>query len=292
VKLERLAIFGVGLIGGSFAAALKQAGAVQHVVGVGRSRANLERALELRVLDAVADDPRSAVRDADLVLIAVPVEQTERVLSEIAPHVPASCVITDAGSTKQDVIGAARRALGSTLVRRFVPGHPVAGAERSGVEAASAALYRDRLVVLTPTPDTDAAAIACVQSAWRSCGARLVEMAAKRHDEVFAAVSHLPHLLAFALVEMFAARPRAEELFGFAGAGFRDFTRIAGSSPEMWRDICIANREALLAELDAYLAALQALRHHLTAADAQALERIFEDARAARSRWLRGPSSD
>jgi prephenate dehydrogenase len=292
VKLQRLAIFGAGLIGGSFAAALKQAGAVEHVVGVGRSRANLERALELQVIDTIAIEPRSAVRDAELVLIAVPVQQTEQVLSEIAPHVSASCVITDAGSTKQDVVAAARRALGSSLIRRFVPGHPIAGAERSGVEAASAALYRDRLVVLTPTPDTDGAAIACVRSAWGLCGARLVEMDAKRHDEVFAAVSHLPHALAFALVQMYAARPHAEELVGFAGAGFRDFTRIAGSSPEMWRDICIANRDALLAELDAYLSALQALRHHLAAGDAEALERIFQDARAARSRWLSGPSSD
>jgi prephenate dehydrogenase len=285
-------VFGVGLIGGSFAAALKQAGAVQHVVGVGRSRANLDRALELDVIDSIATNPESAVCDADLVLIAVPVQQSERVLSKVAPHIPASCIITDAGSTKQDVIAAARRALGPATMRRFVPGHPIAGAERSGAEAANAALYRDRLVVLTPTSDTDPAATACVQAAWRLCGARLVEMSAERHDAVFAAVSHLPHALAFALVDMLAARPHAEDLFAFAGAGFRDFTRIAGSSPEMWRDISIANRDALLAELDAYLTAVQMLRKHLAAGDIQALERIFENARSARARWLRGPSSD
>jgi prephenate dehydrogenase len=196
-------------------------------------------------------------------------------------------VITDAGSTKQDVVAAARRALGPG-VARFVPAHPIAGAELSGAQAASATLYRGRLAVLTPLPETEPRACALVEALWRACGARTVRMTPQRHDEVFAAVSHLPHALAFALAHMLAGRPDAQQLFGFAGAGFRDFTRIAGSSPEMWRDICLANRDALGAEIAAFQKALEALAAHLERGDAQAIERMFEDARAARSRWLQG----
>jgi prephenate dehydrogenase len=285
LRIERLAVFGVGLIGGSFAAALKAAGAVGHVTGVGRGRANLERALVLGVVDEIATDPRSAVQEADLVLIAVPVQQTAPVLAAIAPHLSARTVLTDAGSTKQDVIAAARAALGGR-VRQFVPAHPIAGAELTGVDAARAALYQGRKVVLTPLPETDAEASALVESAWQTCGARTVRMSPQRHDAVFAAVSHLPHALAFALVHMIAARGDADELFAQAGAGFRDFTRIASSSPEMWRDICVGNRDALLAEIDAYAQALAALRALVAAGDAAGIERVFSAARAARNRWL------
>jgi prephenate dehydrogenase len=286
-KLRQLAVFGVGLIGGSFAAALKRAGAVERVVGVGRGRPNLERALELGVIDAIAQDAASALQGADLALVAVPVQQTERVLAQIAPHLPPDCVLTDAGSTKQDVVTSARRALGERIAQ-FVPAHPIAGAERSGVEAASATLYRGRLVVLTPLAETDAGAAALVESAWRACGARVLRMTEQHHDQVFAAVSHLPHALAFTLVHMIAQREQAQELFSFAGAGFRDFTRIAGSSPEMWRDICLANRTAIGVELAAFQAELSALASHLERADAQALEQLFESARSARARWLHG----
>jgi len=286
-QLRKLAVFGVGLIGGSFACALKQAGAVQAVCGVGRSRSNLERALQLGVIDEIASDAQSAVADADFVLVAVPVAQTDRVLREIAPYLPPDCVVTDAGSTKQDVAMAARQALGAKR-RQFVPAHPIAGAELSGVEAASPTLFRGRLVVLTPLDDTPSDACARVESAWQICGARVTQMTPKRHDQVFAAVSHLPHALAFALVEMIAKRPDAQELFSFAGAGFRDFTRIAGSSPEMWRDICVANREALLSELSAFQAALATLTEHIRSGEASDIEALFRDARSARDHWING----
>jgi prephenate dehydrogenase len=285
VKLGRLTVVGVGLIGGSFALALKRAGAVERVVGLGRSRANLDRALALGVIDEIAPDAASACLGADLVLLAVPVAQTAPMLRQLAPHLPSDCVVTDGGSTKQDVVAAAQAELGARLPY-FVPAHPIAGAEQSGVEAASAGLYDGRLVVTTPLPQTAASAVRMVEAAWTACGARVVQLTPQRHDEVFAAVSHLPHALAFALVEMIAARPEAQQLFSFAGAGFRDFTRIASSSPEMWRDICIANRPALLREIEAFRAALEALAQHLRAGDAQALARLFERARDARDSWL------
>jgi prephenate dehydrogenase len=194
-------------------------------------------------------------------------------------------VVTDGGSTKQDVVAAARAALGGRLPR-FVPAHPIAGAEHSGVEAASAALYQGKLVVLTPLPETDPDALATAQAAWQASGARVLQLTPQRHDEVFAAVSHLPHALAFALVEMIAGRPDAQQLFSFAGAGFRDFTRIASSSPEMWRDICLSNRGALLAELDAFQAALHSLAECIRTGDAEAIAALFERARVARNRWL------
>jgi prephenate dehydrogenase len=288
LKLRKLAVFGVGLIGGSFAAALKQAGAVIRVVGVGRSRANLERALELGVIDEIANDARAAVRGAEFVLVAVPVQQTGALLAQIAPHLEPDCVVTDAGSTKRDVAVAARECLGGKLAQ-FVPAHPIAGAERSGVEAATASLFQNRLVVLTPLAETSPEACSRVEAAWRLCGARLVQMDPLRHDQVFAAVSHLPHALAFVLVSMIAARPDATELLSFAGAGFRDFTRIAGSSPEMWRDICVANRDVLLHEIEAFQAELAALAGSIRDGDGAGVQGVFEAAQAARSRWLQRP---
>jgi prephenate dehydrogenase len=287
VRFRKLAVFGVGLIGGSFAMALKQAGCVERIAGVGRNRANLERALELGVIDEVALDASAALGGADLVLVAVPVQQTAPVLAAIAPHLEPDAVLTDGGSTKRDVVTAARAHLGVKLMQ-FVPAHPVAGAELSGVEAASAELFRDRTVVLTPVAETGDRARVRVEAAWRACGARTVEMFAERHDEVFAAVSHLPHALAFTLVEMIASRDDGAELFSFAGAGFRDFTRIAGSSPEMWRDICLANRDALLAEIRAFQDRLSTLAAEIETGDGADIELSFELARAARSKWLRG----
>lgn len=284
--LNTLTVFGVGLIGGSFAAALRHAGQVQHVVGVGRSRANLERAVELGVIDEIAEDAAQAVARADLVLVAVPVRQTASVLHQIAPHLRPGTLICDAGSTKQDVVEAARAALGARLPQ-FVPAHPIAGTELSGVEAALADLYRDRLVVLTPTAETDHAATERVQALWSACGARVISMEAARHDAVFAAVSHLPHVLAFALVHEIASRSDAPDLFAFAGAGFRDFTRIAASSPEMWRDICLANKRALLGELDAYRAHLDRFAQCIAADQGDELARMFEHARTARAQWLK-----
>ena len=289
MKLDKLVICGVGLIGGSFALALKQAGVVREVVGIGRTRASLERARALGVIDTIAGDWADAMKGADLVLLAMPVGGMEAALRVMLPYLEVATVITDAGSTKRDVLNVAECVLG-LRVSQFVPGHPIAGAEKSGADAAQAELYRDRRVVLTPSKATNADCVAQVRAAWEACGAKVDVLTADAHDRVFAAVSHLPHVLAYALVHEFAARDNADQLFGFAAGGFRDFTRIASSHPEMWRDICIANRAPLIAELDAYMTALLKLRTLLAAADAQGLEAVFDAARKAREAWLQGLS--
>lgn len=282
--IRRLAVLGVGLIGGSVAAALKRAGAVTHVVGYGRGRANLEQALALGLIDEIADRPETAVAGADRIVLAMPVGAMAETFARIAAHLAPDALITDAGSTKQDVIAAARAGLGAR-VACFVPAHPIAGAERSGAAAARADLYAGRSVILTPLPENAPADVAAIADLWRGCAARLSEMTAAGHDRIFAAVSHLPHLAAFALVDELAARPEAALFFRHAGSGFRDFTRIAGSSPEMWRDIALANRQALTAELDAYLSRLAAYRDALDAGDAATLMQSFTRASEARSRW-------
>lgn len=284
--IDTLAIVGVGLIGGSVALALKAAGKVGHVIGCGRSRANLERAIELGVIDAIAESPEAAAAAADMVLLALPVGAMGEVFARIAPHLGAATLLTDAGSTKQDVIAAARAGLGARI-DRFVPGHPIAGAEHSGVEAARVDLYRDKQVILTPLAENATADVARITDLWRATGARVAEMEAETHDHVFAAVSHLPHLAAFALVDELAARANADLYFEYAGSGFRDFTRIAGSHPEMWRDIALANREPLQQELTAYIRALERLRQRLAEEDGAALEALFARASQARQAWGR-----
>jgi|SRR5882672_327053 len=273
----KLAVIGVGLIGGSFALALKKAKAVAHVVGVGRSAANLELAQERGVIDSTAMD----AGDADVVLVAAPVGQYPAIFKALRGS---KAIITDAGSTKRDVV-----ALGKHL-SRFVPGHPIAGAEKSGAAAASADLFRDRRVVLTPTAETDGAAISKVEALWKACGARVSRMTAEEHDAVLAAVSHLPHLLAYGLVHEVAKRKNSEQLFSFAAGGFRDFTRIASSHPEMWRDICLANRDLLLSELKKYQGKVSAIEKLLQAGDGAALEKLFAEARQARDQWLKSSS--
>ena len=285
LKIGKLVVIGVGLIGGSFALALKTARAVKHVVGVGRTRRNLATALRLGIIDELAVDAATAVRDADFVLLGIPVGQMPEVMAHIAPHVARHAVICDAGSTKQDVIASARRFLRNHL-DRFVPAHPIAGTEKSGADAAFAALYRDRNVILTPQAETSRPALAVVRCAWEACGARVLRLRAQEHDAIFAAVSHLPHVAAFALVSALARRPNARKLFGFSAGGLRDTVRIAGSSPEMWRDICMSNREALLEVLDAYMEELELARGAIAAADGGTLGAMFDGARAARARWL------
>lgn len=285
--IGKLVICGVGLIGGSFALGLKRADAVGQIVGIGRRREPLERALALGVIDEIATDWADALRDADLVLLAAPVGQMDAIMAAMAPHLQDGTVVTDAGSTKRDVVAAIRYHLGHRLAQ-VVPAHPIAGAEKSGVEAAFADLYVKRKVVLTPLPESRGEAVERVRAAWQACGATVVNMSPQEHDQVFAAVSHLPHLLAFGLVNDLAQRDNAELLFSHAASGFRDFTRIAGSHPEMWRDICVANRVALLAELDAYLDEMARLRAMLAAGDGPALEAVFERARRARNAWAEG----
>jgi prephenate dehydrogenase len=285
VAIDRLVVVGVGLIGASFALALKEAGAVRRVVGVGRSRANLAHALAHRAIDEIAADPASAADGADFVLVATPVAAMAAAFASLAPRLAPGAVITDGGSTKQSVIAAARTALGPRFAQ-YVPAHPIAGSDESGAAAASAGLYRGREVILTPLAETPAAAVERVREAWQACGARVTEMSAAEHDAVLAAVSHLPHLLSFALVGELAARADATALLAHAGGGFRDVSRLAGSSPEMWRDICLANREALLGELRRYQDELARLGAALERSDGAALERAFAAARAARRDWL------
>ena len=279
---NKVAIFGVGLIGGSFALALDAAGGAKKIVGLGRSQTALQRALQLGVIDEIAANEAEAVRDADLVLLAAPVAQTETILRAIAPHLGLRTVVTDAGSTKENVVTAARAALGGKFPQ-FVPGHPIAGKEQSGVDAAEATLYQQRRCVLTPVSETAGHAVEAVSEAWKLCGALVSEMTPEQHDQVFAAVSHLPHLLSFALVAAIAKENDAAVKFAHAGGGFRDFTRIAASSPEMWRDICLANRSALLHELNAYEQELASLRGLLESQNAAALEQEFASASAVRA---------
>jgi prephenate dehydrogenase len=284
-KIGKLVVIGVGLIGGSFALALKRARAVKLVVGVGRTRRNLADALELGIIDEATQDAGLAVQDADLVLLATPVGQMPALMRSIAPRLAPHTVVTDAGSTKSDVIAHARKHLAGRLAR-FVPAHPIAGTERSGAAAAFPDLFRGRRVILAPQPVTAAGAVRLVRSAWETCGARVSSLTAREHDDIFAAVSHLPHVVAYALVNALARRADAPRLFGFSAGGLRDTVRIAGSSPEMWSDICLANRDALLAALARYEKELARMRAAIRAGDRAALMRDFERARASRERWL------
>jgi prephenate dehydrogenase len=284
--LKKIVIFGVGLIGGSVALALKKNGSTAQLVGVGRSSKNLQTALDLGVIDLATSDIAMALNNADMALIAAPVAQTTRILQSIKPHLNTKTIITDAGSTKCDVSACAKEILGKQY-NQFIGGHPIAGAEKSGVAAATADLFLGKNVVLTPAPETDRDAVACVAGFWEACGANVSEMSAETHDRIFAAVSHLPHLLAFALVDDIASRPNAQQLFSFAASGFRDFTRIAGSHPEMWRDISLANKTALLDELSAYQNELAQLKQLLTNNDGDGLQALFERASVARNAWIK-----
>ncbi|MBP7202683.1 MAG: prephenate dehydrogenase/arogenate dehydrogenase family protein [Propionivibrio sp.] len=283
-EFGKVVVFGVGLIGGSFALALKAAEQVEEVVGFGRSLGTLTQALDLGIIDRVGANAGQEVADADLVLIATPVGQMPEIMARIAPYLGPETVVTDGGSTKSDVAAVARGAFGER-VGQFVPAHPIAGAENSGAAAARADLYREKKVVLTPLSENPVLNVARVRSAWEWCGALIHELQPEEHDRIFAAVSHLPHLLSFALVHELALRDNRDLLFSFAASGFRDFTRIAASHPEMWRDICLANRAALLKELDCYRSQLDELHDILQRGDGAALEKTFDIARTARRDW-------
>jgi len=282
--IERLAVIGVGLIGGSFALALKNAGAVKTVIGVGRDERNLEQALARGVVNDYQHDVTKAVRAADLVFVATPVGAMRDVFARIAPVLAPGALITDGGSTKRSVIEAARAGLGERI-GSFVPAHPIAGSGKSGAEAASNALYRDREVILTPLPENQPADVAHIADLWRACGARVLEMAPDAHDEILATVSHVPHFVAYAYMHAIAKRQDPAAVLAHAGGGFRDFTRLASSHPRMWSDICMANRAALLAELDRYAEAAAELRALIHAGDAAALEERFTNARVLRDAW-------
>lgn len=283
--IQHLAILGLGLIGGSFARALRASGAVGTITGFDTDPQQTATALRLGVIDHAADSAAAAVAEARVVVIAVPVLHTAEALRACRDALLPDAVVTDVGSTKGSVLADIRRDFGE-LPPWFVPGHPIAGTEKSGVANAVVDLFRNRRVILTPHAHQDPAACATVAALWRSVGARVVEMAAARHDAIFAATSHFPHLLAFAFVDMLARREDADDVFPNAGGGFRDFTRIASSSPAMWHDIVRANAGPVRDLLAQQIEELQGLLALMDAGDWPALQVVFERARAARERHL------
>jgi prephenate dehydrogenase len=282
----RLAVIGLGLIGGSFARALRAAGVVGRISGYDLDPIQRNRALELGVIDHAAEDVTAVVCDADLVVLAVPVLQTGAALAACLPALKPSVVVTDVGSTKQSVLAEVKRVCGGNVPAWFVAGHPIAGTEKSGVANSITDLFSGHRVILTPHPGQSPVAIELVTRLWEATGARVVQMDAARHDAIFAATSHLPHVLAYCFVDMLARLPEYQEIFSNAGGGFRDFTRIASSSPQMWHDIVRANAGAVTQLLDRQLEELNQLRAMITAGDWDAMKALFERGRAARERYL------
>ena len=291
--IDNLLVVGVGLIGGSLALALKRDGAVRCVTGYGRRPESLEQARALGVIDRAADDLATAAAEADVIFLGVPVGAMPAVMTTLAPGVGPHTVVTDGGSTKQGPMAAAREALGERFAR-FVPGHPIAGSERSGVGAARADLFDDHRVLLTPGPDCDVDAIDRVTALWRRCGARTAHLDAEAHDRILGLTSHLPHVLAFTLVDFIARGKDATQCFELAAGGFFDFTRIAGSDPVMWRDIAADNAPNLSEALADYIDVLQSMKTLIDQGEADAIEQVFTNARRARGLLVdhrRGQSS-
>ena len=281
---RHILIIGVGLVGGSLSLALRKAGYTGQITGIDRSSQVVSRALELGLIDGTGDLAQVTGK-ADLIVVAVPVAQTAAVLEAIRPFLRDGTVITDVGSTKLDVTEAAAGVLGDR-VSCFIPAHPIAGREFNGPDAALDDLFVGKKLVITPLPQNAEQDIAKVAALWKQCHAIIHYMTPGEHDGVFAMVSHLPHLLSYVLVDQVARHPNAELMFQYAGSGFRDFTRIAGSSPEMWRDISMANKDRLLLELDGYLEELLQFRQILQAGDASGMEAVFANAQRARVNWI------
>lgn len=281
---EQLGLIGCGLMGGSFALALKEAGLVKRVVGYSKSPSTTERARLLGIIDIEAPSALMAVSGADIVLIAVPVASTEASFKAIKHLVTPDMLIMDVGSTKRDVIDAARRAL-REHVGLFVPAHPIAGKEVSGVENADAQLYVGKQVILTPIERTLAPQLQKAQELWTRLGCKVLTMTPEQHDAAYAAVSHLPHLIAFALMNAISGQPQGDDFLALAGPGFRDFSRIAASEPKVWRDILIANREELLAQSQLFQRNLQMLEGLISNSDGQSLEAMIEQASMTRASW-------
>ena len=287
---NQLGVIGCGLMGGSFALALKRAGLVKRVVGYSKSPSTTDLAKRMGVIDVAAESSLLAVSGSDLVLIAVPVSATEATFGAIRHGVKDDMLLMDVGSTKRDVVDTARRML-REQVRSFVPAHPIAGSEQSGVAHADAALYNNRQVILTPLPQTPPELIQKATDLWKALGAQVLRMTPENHDAAFAAVSHLPHLLAFAYFSAIANQPAGRDYLSLAGPGFRDFTRIAASDPAVWRDILLANREEVLKQSQRFRFALDALEHAMASGNGQALEDLIRSPAIARSAWQIGGQS-
>lgn len=284
--LNKITIIGVGLIGGSFAKGLKQAGLVKQVTGFGQNRANLQTAIELGVIDDYTTDMKTAVTHSDLIMLAVPLGVMESVLAELKPFIKPGVIITDAGSAKSSVIASVEKVFGQ-LPGFFVPGHPIAGKEKSGVTAADPALYVNHRVILTPTENTDADALQVVTKLWQTLGANVESMSSAQHDDIFAATSHLPHLLAFSLVDMLDENSELGNVFPYTAGGFRDFTRIASSDATMWRDIALTNSTAIVKWLKNYQASIASLTEMIETEQGEQLFKLFEDAKSARDRHIK-----
>lgn len=278
-----VSIVGVGLIGASLGLALKGAGVVREVIGVGRSSANLDQAKKMGAIDRVAD-LADAVQSSQWIVLCVPVAQMRAIFTQLEPHLGSNTLITDAGSTKSDVILAAKEVLGKKVCQ-FVPAHPIAGGAQHGAAAARADLFQGKQTIICQLQENSAADVALVEEFWKVLGSNIKRISAVQHDAIYAAVSHLPHILSYALMASVLNSEDAEQKLGHAGAGFRDFTRIAASSPEMWRDICIANKQAILKELDQYLSVTGRLREMIAKEDAAGLEKVFQKASQARQKW-------
>lgn len=287
MKIKRLAVIGVGLIGGSLARALREAGVVEEIIGCGRGRENLEKALALGVIDEWTHDISEAVQGADMIFLAIPLGAMEAAFTQMKDHLADNAVITDGGSSKGSVVLAAKAAFGE-VPANLILGHPIAGTEQNGVEASFADLYKQRRVILTPLENTDADALARVRAMWQACGAEVTEMSVSHHDEVLAATSHLPHMLAFGLVDTLSRMKENDEIFRYAAGGFRDFTRIASSNPVMWRDVCVANGAALSKMLSAFAEEMSDLAETISKGDGEHLLEIFQRAKAARDRYVDG----
>ena len=279
--INQLTIFGVGLIGGSLALALKKAKYCGKVVGCSRSESHLQEAVELGVIDSYCLDASQAVEGADVVLLSVPLGAMKSILSMIDGHLSPEAIVTDAGSSKASVVEAAKEVFG-TVPSRFVPGHPIAGREKSGVSAAVDDLYVDHKVILTPLDHTSKSAVATVAAMWEAAGAQIKTLGVEQHDRVLAATSHLPHVLAYALVDSVSRTDYVDEIFQFAAGGFRDFSRIASSDPTMWRDICIENRAAILENVDRFQEELSKVRDLIDQSDADEIFKLFDHAKTVR----------
>lgn len=285
VFIPKLAVVGVGLIGGSLALALKAAKAVGEVIGIGRGLANLEKALDLGVVDRIEQDPRAGVADADLVFLATPVRSLESVAAVIAPCMKPGAVLTDGGSVKAEVARAIEPLMPAGV--HFVPGHPIAGTEKSGAEAAFATLYQGKRCILTPTEATNSAALDLVKRVWEKAGSEVVLMDVEKHDRILAAISHLPHMVAYSLVNSVGSYDRyPENILDYSAGGFRDFTRIASSDPTMWRDIAMTNREALVEMMENFEACFAELKKDVRDGDGEKLFEFFMRSKKSRDAIL------
>lgn len=289
--IKKLTIFGVGLIGGSLALALKKANAVQQIVGCSRDGDHLQQAVDLGVIDSFELDPKKAAADADVIFLSVPMRAMEKVMNGFKSEIGPATIITDGGSSKSSIVEAAKRVFGD-VPPNFVPGHPIAGREKSGVTAAIDSLYCDHKVILTPLCDTNPVAVQRVKQMWETAGANVETLGVEQHDQVLAATSHLPHVVAYAMVDTLSKTTFVDEIFHYAAGGFRDLSRIASSDPTMWRDICLENKTAILEMVDAYQQTLEDIKLKMQSDDAEGLFDVFQRAKTTRDRHVDSQGSE